>query len=372
MTISATTAADQLNSGAMLAVTRNICPEPPFSAVTALAYDTFGKRLACASLDTTVRIRDLDENGQWRMEDGCEIRPAHAGMICKVCWAHPEFGQLLATCSHDGFVKIWEEQIFQAGVSKSPPVRWHQRLSIEDGRTVVNDVQFAPKHLGLKIATASGDGVVRIFDIQPSLNSENAYKLAQRFMPGGSQRHAAVVCLAWCKCAFDCPMLIVGTVTGKVQIWRADISMMWEKIIDLPGHDPRPATGVDWAHDMCRPFYNVASCGADGKLQLHRLSKQRSDYETGVVQVACERSVDLQNGPKCDTESVSWGVEWDRTGTFLKCSGDDGVLRLWQKGYDGNWSRVDGIDERAGAGGGSSGGTGGVVSGEDGHAEEGD
>ncbi|CAN0003074.1 unnamed protein product, partial [Sphacelaria rigidula] len=52
-----------------------------------------------------------------------------------------------------------------------------------------------------------------------------------------------------------------------------------------------------------------------------------------------------------DTESIAWGVEWDRTGTYLKCSGDDCVVRLWQRGYDGNWSRVDGVGDRAGDGG---------------------
>lgn len=32
------------------------------------------------------------------------------GSIWKVQWAHPEFGQVLASCSYDRSVRIWEEQ----------------------------------------------------------------------------------------------------------------------------------------------------------------------------------------------------------------------------------------------------------------------
>lgn len=34
----------------------------------------------------------------------------HSGSVWRVSWAHPEFGQVLATCSFDRTVAIWEEQ----------------------------------------------------------------------------------------------------------------------------------------------------------------------------------------------------------------------------------------------------------------------
>ena len=33
----------------------------------------------------------------------------HNGSIWKLSWAHPEFGQVLASCGFDGQVFIWEE-----------------------------------------------------------------------------------------------------------------------------------------------------------------------------------------------------------------------------------------------------------------------
>ena len=33
----------------------------------------------------------------------------HAGSVWRVTWAHPEFGQVIATCSFDRTTAIWEE-----------------------------------------------------------------------------------------------------------------------------------------------------------------------------------------------------------------------------------------------------------------------
>jgi len=34
---------------------------------------------------------------------------AHNGSVWKVTWAHPDFGQVIATCSFDRTAAIWEE-----------------------------------------------------------------------------------------------------------------------------------------------------------------------------------------------------------------------------------------------------------------------
>jgi WD40 repeat protein len=40
---------------------------------------------------------------------------AHEQTINKICWGHPRFGQILASCSDDASVEIWEEQDSVAG-----------------------------------------------------------------------------------------------------------------------------------------------------------------------------------------------------------------------------------------------------------------
>ena len=37
----------------------------------------------------------------------------HTGPVWQVAWAHPKFGQILASCSYDGKVIIWKEQLGQ-------------------------------------------------------------------------------------------------------------------------------------------------------------------------------------------------------------------------------------------------------------------
>lgn len=55
-----------------------------------------------------------------------------------VSWAHPEFGQVLATCSFDRTVSIWEETVSEKTTPTMAPVkRWARRSNLVDSRTSV-------------------------------------------------------------------------------------------------------------------------------------------------------------------------------------------------------------------------------------------
>lgn len=54
------------------------------------------------------QVWDVDKDGAWICSSEWK---AHSGsMVRKVTWAHPDFGQLLGTCSFDGRAAIWEEE----------------------------------------------------------------------------------------------------------------------------------------------------------------------------------------------------------------------------------------------------------------------
>jgi protein transport protein SEC13 len=36
---------------------------------------------------------------------------SHGGPVWQVAWAHPKFGHILASCSYDGKVFIWKEEV---------------------------------------------------------------------------------------------------------------------------------------------------------------------------------------------------------------------------------------------------------------------
>lgn len=42
--------------------------------------------------------------------------------------------------------------------------RWIKKSQMNESKRAVNDVKFAPRNFGLKLATASADGYVRIYE----------------------------------------------------------------------------------------------------------------------------------------------------------------------------------------------------------------
>jgi WD40 repeat protein len=111
------------------------------------AYDYYGRRLATASSDQRIAIFDREREapaaagGQaagssggsgghvWRKSG--EISRAHGGSILKIDWAHPEFGALLASCSTDRTVQIYQELVDPRNTS------WKKQARLVDSRDAV-------------------------------------------------------------------------------------------------------------------------------------------------------------------------------------------------------------------------------------------
>ena len=127
---------------------------------------------------------------------------------------------MLATCSFDRTAAIWEEMpgdessvpgtggAGAGSVSSSAPpgtsaneheapsatslkTHWVKRCSLVDSRTSVTDVKFAPKKMGLMLATCSGDGTVRIYEAADIMN------LSQWSLQHEIQCKAQASCLSW-------------------------------------------------------------------------------------------------------------------------------------------------------------------------------
>lgn len=111
-----------------LVATSQTLPHGHLDYVLDMAFDYYGRRFATASGDRTVRVWDLNGDGLWM---GSELGgggagagtpstsgasgggsttnewQAHRGAVHRISWAHPEFGQLLATAgAGECFVSI--------------------------------------------------------------------------------------------------------------------------------------------------------------------------------------------------------------------------------------------------------------------------
>ncbi len=127
-----------------------------------LAFDWYGNRLATCSSDQKIKVWD-HVRGRWSQT--AEIR-AHSGSVHALSWAHPEFGQVLASCSSDRTVHIYEEQVDGRTGARA----WKKQGRLVDSRDSVQDCAFAPRHLGLRLATCSLDGRVRIYESNDVMN----------------------------------------------------------------------------------------------------------------------------------------------------------------------------------------------------------
>lgn len=67
--------------------------------------DYYGLKLATCSTDGIVKIFDVKNGNQSLIS---ELK-GHQGPVWQISWAHPKYGNILASCSYDRKVIIWKE-----------------------------------------------------------------------------------------------------------------------------------------------------------------------------------------------------------------------------------------------------------------------
>ena len=56
--------------------------------------------------------------------DKCVYVKTHSGSVWRVTWAHPEFGQVLASCSFDRTAAVWEEIVGESNDKQRGLSHW--------------------------------------------------------------------------------------------------------------------------------------------------------------------------------------------------------------------------------------------------------
>ncbi|XP_060557222.1 nucleoporin SEH1-like isoform X2 [Ruditapes philippinarum] len=298
-----------------------------------VSYDFHGRRMATCSSDQTVKIWDQGEDGEWICSASWKT---HSGSVWRVTWAHPEYGQVVATCSFDRTAAIWEEMVDEVR-SDGQHRSWIKRTSLVDSRTSVTDVKFAPKHLGLQLATCSTDGIVRIYEAPDVMN------LSQWSLQHEITCKLRCSCLSWNPSRRHSPMLAVGSndsntaAGGKVQIHEYnDATRKWNKVETL-------AMATDAVHDVAfapnlgRSYHLLGI--ASKTLKIIILDPLRRDAtlsgQTGLTKFELKQIGDFN-----DHDSQVWRICWNVIGTVLVSSGDDSCVRMWKGNYLGNWKCI--------------------------------
>jgi len=166
------------------------------------AFDTYGRRMATCSGDRNVRVWDLTDSGEWTLTAQWQ---AHKGAVVSLSWAHPEFGSILATCGDDQEAKIWEER----NSAGSMNAKWIVRANLTEARRAVNAVAFSPRQFGLKLAVASADGCVRIYEAVDIMNLAQ-WPLAATLQAFQDSNRIGCTSLSWGTGRFEPSTIVVG------------------------------------------------------------------------------------------------------------------------------------------------------------------
>uniref|UniRef100_A0A182YIG3 PX domain-containing protein kinase-like protein n=2 Tax=Anopheles stephensi TaxID=30069 RepID=A0A182YIG3_ANOST len=293
-----------------------------------VAYDYYGQRMATCSSDQYVKVWDQNEQGVWSVTSSWK---SHSGSVWRLSWAHPEFGQVLATSSFDRTVSVWEETVGEKTNPAMPPLkRWVRRTNLVDSRTSVTDVKFAPKSQGLMLAACSADGVIRIYEAPDIMN------LSQWTLSHEISVKIPLSCLTWNPSMFRLhPAMIAAgsddssqSTGGKVFIFEySENARRWAKTetinsITEPVHD------IAFAPNVGRSYHILAVASKD--VQIFNLKP--------ILDPTANSRLEIQPAAQFgDHYCTVWRVTWNITGTMLASTGDDGCVRMWKMNYLKNW-----------------------------------
>ncbi|KAG1681672.1 Nucleoporin SEH1 [Nymphon striatum] len=298
-----------------------------------VSYDFYGRRLATCSSDQSIKVWDLGDDGEWYMTANWKT---HSGSVWRVTWAHPEFGQVIATCSFDRTAVIWEEHVGDKSFAERSQCHWIKRASFVDSRTSVTDVKFSPKHLGLQLATCSADGILRIYEAADVMN------LSQWSLQHETNCKFTCSCISWSPARNHPPMIAVGSDDNtsnhaKVFIYEySENTRRWVKVESLvtvsePVHD------VSFAPNGGRSYHLLAVASKDVKILILKPLENSSNI---IAQTSMSQFEIRLGGQFNDHSTKVRRVSWNITGTILASSGDDGCVRLWKANYLDTWKCV--------------------------------
>uniref|UniRef100_A0A7S0G7X6 Protein SEC13 homolog n=1 Tax=Rhodosorus marinus TaxID=101924 RepID=A0A7S0G7X6_9RHOD len=287
-------------------------------------WDYYGRRLATCSSDGTTRIFDITA-GERKME--AEIR-GHDGPVWQVAWAHPRFGNLIATCGFDHKVILWKEP------SKGT---WQKVYEFTEHKASVNAVAFGPFEYGLCFACASSDGFVSICTQQKDGNWQESRIVDQE--GGGETTHAVGAnSVSWAPSANpgglwntqkgEAPVrkLVTGGCDNLVKIWKFNEGTnSW-----VPDGKPLErhtdwVRSVAWAPSIGLASSTIASCGQDKRVVLW--TRDDTDNEWHPVELS-------------QFAAPVWSVSWSLTGNILGVASGNDEVTLWKEELDGSWKNI--------------------------------
>jgi len=287
-----------------------------------IAPDYYGNRLATGSSDRLVKIFE-NVGDTWKHITDLK---GHEGPVWEVCWAHPKFGVILASCGYDRQVILWKE---------SSPGNYDKLYVYTGHELSVNGISFAPHEFGLTLCCASSDSCCSVitfaegtWDTQKFQTHQigvNSVSWAPALPPGSLLQSTAIT---------QAPVkrFASGGCDNLVKIWRfSTAENQWKCEDTLKGHKDW-VRDVAWCPSVGLASSTLASCSQDGVVIIWTQDDPSKPWEANEL-------------PKFT--DVVWRVSWSVTGNILAVSGGDGKVTLWKESLDGEgtWKCISTVDD---------------------------
>lgn len=285
-------------------------------------FDYYGKLLATASSDRSIRIFNVSANGDRSVS---AVLQGHSGPVWQVAWAHPKFGTILASCSYDRKVIVWQE---------NRPGTWSIVYEYTGHGLSVNSIAWAPHEFGLCLATASSDASVSV------LSSADGGNWQVTTITGVDQ--IGVNALSWAPVLESASLVapvaqapvkrfVTGGCDSKVKIY-AEIDGQWRLEQTLPDEHQDWIRDVAWAPSIGLPSSTIATCSQDGTVLIWTQERPGAAWIPKLL-----------GGKKFS--QIVWRVSWSVTGNILAVSCGDNKVSLWKESLDGEWKAISTIGE---------------------------
>nr|CAD2202224.1 unnamed protein product [Meloidogyne enterolobii]CAD2204218.1 unnamed protein product [Meloidogyne enterolobii] len=172
-------------------------------------FDFYGKRVVTVSSDKLVCIWDKEVHGNWKRSASWK---KHGGAVWKARFAHPEFGQVLATCSFDNTIQIFDKDAVDVMDARSSMSAsdfsngWVCRTVLRQSTSSITDIQFAPHYLGLQLAACTSSGRLVIYEAEDIMALDNWNVLVDNEIC----QHR-LCSLSWSRSRFDPPYIALAS-----------------------------------------------------------------------------------------------------------------------------------------------------------------
>jgi protein transport protein SEC13 len=285
--------------------------------------DYYGKRVATCSSDRTIKIF---ENANEAFVQVAELK-GHEGPVWQVCWGHPKFGVLLASCGYDRKVIVWKEGAKNV---------WERVYVYEGHELSVNSVAFAPHEFGLILGCASSDGHVSIHTYSSSEGKWDAIRFFAHQIGVNSISWApAVVPGTLLRLAPSQQPPLKRFATGGcdklVKVWQfSQAENKWQGD-QLKGHTDW-VRDVAWSPNMASTASVLASCSQDKSVIIWTQEDPSPEWNNRLLHTFPE---------------IVWRVSWSLTGNILAVSSADNKVTLWKESLqrEPTWTCLSALDE---------------------------